>query len=101
MFPKIRFGGTHNGCVAVLSIIHVQSERPHVMERAVRVSSHVVHVNSPHFTVRANILRYSLGGSPGELREELVTWEKRKKGWKLNCDVGEATEGLENELFQF
>ena len=35
------------------------------------------------------------GGSPGELSEELVTWEKRKKGWKMNCDVGEAMEGLE------
>ena len=39
-----------------------------------------------------------MGGSPGELSEELVTQEKRKKGWRLNCDVGEATEGLENEL---
>ena len=37
-------------------------------------------------------------GSPGELSEELVTYEKRKKGWRMNCDVGEATEGLENEL---
>ena len=34
----------------------------------------------------------------GELSEELVTWEKRKKGWRMNCDVGEAKEGLENEL---
>ena len=52
-----------------------------------------------------------MGGSPGELSEELVTSEKRKKGWRMNCDVGEATEvwrmscdigkateGLENEL---
>ena len=39
-----------------------------------------------------------LGGSPGELREELVTQEKRKKGWRMNCDVGEATEGFENDL---
>ena len=36
----------------------------------------------------------SMGGSPGELNEELVTWEERKKGWRMNCDVGEATEGL-------
>ena len=36
--------------------------------------------------------------SPGVLSEELVTQEKRKKGWGMNCDVGEATEGLENEL---
>ena len=39
-----------------------------------------------------------MGGSPGELSEDLVTQEKRKKGWRMNCDVGEATEGLENEL---
>ena len=32
------------------------------------------------------------------LSEELVTQEKRKKGWRMNCDVGKATEGLENEL---
>ena len=37
-------------------------------------------------------------GLPGELSEELVTQEKRKKGWGMNCDVGETTEGLENEL---
>ena len=40
----------------------------------------------------------AMGGSPGQLIEQLVTQEKRKKGWKMNCDVGEATEGLENEL---
>ena len=39
-----------------------------------------------------------MGGSPGELSEELVTQEKRKKGWRMNCDVGEVTEILENEL---
>ena len=52
-----------------------------------------------------------MGGSPGELSEKLVTKEKRKKGWRMNCDVGEATEswrmscdvgkateGLKNEL---
>ena len=38
------------------------------------------------------------GGSPDELNEELVTLEKRKKGWRMNCGVGEATEGLEYEL---
>ena len=37
-------------------------------------------------------------GSLGELSEELVTQEKRKKGWRMNCDVGEAMEELENEL---
>ena len=36
-----------------------------------------------------------MGGSPGE---ELVTKEKQKKDWRMNCDVGEATEGLENEM---
>ena len=41
---------------------------------------------------------YLMGGSPSELSEELVTYEKREKGWRMNCDVGEATEGLENEL---
>ena len=35
-----------------------------------------------------------MGGSPGDLNEELVTQEKRKKGWRMNCDVGEGTEGL-------
>ena len=41
---------------------------------------------------------FVLGSSPGELSEELVTQEKRKKGWRMNCDVGKETEGLENEL---
>ena len=40
-----------------------------------------------------------MGGSPGGVSEEPVTYEKRKKGWRMNCDVGEATEGLENELW--
>ena len=35
---------------------------------------------------------------PGELSDELVTQEKRKKGWRMTYDVGEATEELENEL---
>ena len=26
--------------------------------------------------------------------------EERKKGWRMNCDVGKATEGLENELWR-
>ena len=39
-----------------------------------------------------------MGGSPGESSEELVTLEKRKKGLRMSCDVGEANEGLENEL---
>ena len=36
-----------------------------------------------------------MGGSPGELSEEVVTQENRKEGWRMNCD--KATEGLENE----
>ena len=40
----------------------------------------------------------NMGGSPGDISDELVTQEKQKKGWRMNCDVGEATEGLENEL---
>ena len=39
----------------------------------------------------------STGGSPGELSEELVTLEKRKKGWRV-CDVSKETKGLEKEL---
>ena len=40
----------------------------------------------------------SMGSSPGDVSEDSVTQEKRKKGWRMNCDVGEATEVLENEL---
>ena len=40
----------------------------------------------------------TMGGSPGDISEELVTQEEQKKGWRMNCDVGEATERLENEL---
>ena len=29
--------------------------------------------------------------------EQSSLYEKRKKGWRMSCDVGEATE-LENEL---
>ena len=39
-----------------------------------------------------------MGGSPGDVSEEPVTYEKRKKGWRMSCDVGKATEGLQNEL---
>ena len=39
-----------------------------------------------------------VGKATEGLENELVTQEKRKKGWRMNCDVGEATEGLENEL---
>ena len=40
----------------------------------------------------------TMGSSPGELSEQLVMQEKQRKGCRKNCDVGEATEGLENEL---
>ena len=40
----------------------------------------------------------AMGGSPGELSEELMMQEKQKKGWRMNCDIGKATEGLENDL---
>ena len=41
---------------------------------------------------------YIMGGSPGELSEGFLTQEKRNIGSRMNCDVGEATEGLENEV---
>ena len=43
-------------------------------------------------------MRCNMGGSPGDVSKEPVTLEKRKKGWRMSCDVCEATEGLENEL---
>ena len=39
-----------------------------------------------------------MGGSPGDVSEVPVTLMKRQKGWRMSCDVGEATEGLESEL---
>ena len=52
-----------------------------------------------------------MGGSSDGVSEEPVTQEKQNKGWRMNCDAGEATkgwrtscdvgkapEGLENEL---
>ena len=41
----------------------------------------------------------SMGGLPGNISEEPVTWVKQKNGWRMNCDVGEAREELENELW--
>ena len=38
-----------------------------------------------------------MGGLPGDVRENPVTYERRKKGWRMNCDVGEVTESLENQ----
>ena len=39
-----------------------------------------------------------MGISPGDVSEEPVTMKKQKKGWRMSCDIGEATEGLESEL---
>ena len=39
-----------------------------------------------------------MGGSPSDVSEEPVTQEKRKKGLRMSCDVGEATEWFEDEL---
>ena len=41
-----------------------------------------------------------MDGSPGDVSEEPVTLEKQKKSWTMGYDVGEATEGLENEPFR-
>ena len=35
-----------------------------------------------------------MGGSPGELSEELMTQEKRKKGWRMNLSVISPTSQL-------
>ena len=40
-----------------------------------------------------------MGGSPGDVSEEPVAYEKGKKGWRMSCGVGEATEVLEYELW--
>ena len=45
-------------------------------------------------------LIYDMDGSPGDVSEDPVTKEKRKKGWRMSCEVGEATEGLENDLWR-
>ena len=39
-----------------------------------------------------------MGGSPDEVREVPVTYVKERKSCRMTCDVGEAAEGLENEL---
>ena len=54
-------------------------------------------VNYPKIKKKPRVV-FCMGDSPGELSEELVTQEKRNKGWRMNCDVGEVREGLENEL---
>ena len=39
-----------------------------------------------------------MGGSPGDVSEERVTYEKRKNGWRMSSDVGESTKALEIDL---
>ena len=39
-----------------------------------------------------------MDGSPGDVGEVHVTYVKRQKVWRTNCDLDEATEGLDNEL---
>ena len=54
----------------------------------------------------------AMGGSPGDVvkslwrrrserrvREWAVTYVKLRKDWRMSCDVGKATKGLENELW--
>ena len=50
------------------------------------------------FQVLRSQLVFYMGGSPDDVSEEPVTYEKRKKGWRMSCDVGQTTEGLGNEL---
>ena len=40
----------------------------------------------------------SMGSSPGDVGEVPVMKVKQLKGCRMNCDISEATEGLENEL---
>ena len=40
-----------------------------------------------------------MGGSPGDVGQVPVTKVKQREGCRMSCDVGEATEGLENELW--
>ena len=42
-----------------------------------------------------------MGSSPDDVKEEHVMQEKQKKGWRMSCDVGEATERLETEQSSF
>ena len=65
---------------------------------------HPTQLSNIKFSQQINVMKCSstcagvLRSSPGKLSEELVTQKKRKKGWRMNCQVGEVTEGLENEL---
>ena len=37
-------------------------------------------------------------GNAMEGLEKTVMYVMQRKGWRMSCDVGKATEGLENEL---
>ena len=75
----------------ILKILYFDSHIDNYWEKNLRLSWDL--------NLRSPVLRTDvMGGSPGELSEELVTQEKGKKGWGMNCDVSKATEELENEL---
>ena len=40
-----------------------------------------------------------MGGSPGDVGEVPITYVKQRNGCRTSCGVGEAAEGLENELW--
>ena len=46
----------------------------------------------------SDMLLENMGGSTCDVSEESLTYEKRKKGWRMSCDAGKETEGLENEV---
>ena len=47
-----------------------------------------------HISASTAVVIVDMGGSPGEVSEEPVTWEKLKKDWRMSCDVDEATKRL-------
>ena len=65
----------------------------------INVIKHKLHFHCSPFHYNAICITAAvMDSSPGELSEKLVMQEKRKKGRRTNCDIGEAMEGLENEL---
>ena len=80
----------------ILKIKHVSLNICHQITNSEASSSDLSTVCYIYISSNTLCIRY-MGGSPGELSEELVTQDK---GWRMNCDVDEATEGLENELWR-
>ena len=39
------------------------------------------------------VCKRAMGGSPGDVKCLWRRWSTRRKGWRMRCDVGEATEG--------